>query len=146
MVVHIATRLQSGISIYQSTWRKYSHICSQTLLNFIFDISLVKCHLVHVCYRLSALKCGDDQFDPSLSILCMMSSAFTTSIYWKYHFALTPINIWTTSLVVVLMLKTPFNLKWRKYIEYCAPILDLVVKRKIKSWAFLCVKNQPRCN
>ena len=33
-----------------------------------------------VCYQLSALKCGDDQFDPSLSILCMMSSYFTTSM------------------------------------------------------------------
>ena len=78
-MVHIATRLQSGISIYQSTGRKYSHICSQTLLNLISDISLIKCHLVDVCYRLYALKCGDDQFDPSLIILCMMSLAFTTA-------------------------------------------------------------------
>ena len=82
-MVQIETILQSGISIYQSTWRKYSHnlyINQQTLLNIISSISLVKCHLVDVYYRLSTLKCGDDQFDPSLSILCMMSSTFTTSM------------------------------------------------------------------
>ena len=98
-MVHVANRIQSGISIYQSTWKKYIHICSQTLLNLISSISLIKCYLVDVCYRLSALKCGDGQFDPSVTILCVMISDFTTSIYWKYHFSLTPINIWTASFV-----------------------------------------------
>ena len=80
LVVHIETRLQSGISIYQSTCKKYKHVSSQTLLILISDISLVKCHLADFCYQLYPLKCRDDQFHPSLSILCMISSTFTTSM------------------------------------------------------------------